>query len=43
MTSPGSLCPLPLPTAIFTDFTIDFIEGFLKSSGKDVILICCGG
>lgn len=40
MTSPGSLCPLPLPTAIFTDFTIDFIEGFLKSSGKDVILIC---
>lgn len=43
MTSPCSLCPLPVPTAIFTDFTIDFIEGFLKSSGKDVILICCGG
>jgi hypothetical protein len=32
-----------IPTAIFTYFTIDFIEGFLKSSGKDVILICCGG
>jgi len=33
----GSLQPLPIPGAIWVDVSLDFIEGLLKSKGKDTI------
>ncbi|XP_073107342.1 uncharacterized protein [Elaeis guineensis] len=37
--SPGSLQPLPHPQGIFTDITMDFIDGLPKSQGRTVIMV----
>ena len=37
--SPGMLQPLPVPKSIFSDITMDVIEGLPKSGGKDVIMV----
>ncbi|KAD6454665.1 hypothetical protein E3N88_09371 [Mikania micrantha] len=37
--SPGLLQPLPVPTHIFTDISMDFVSGLLKVKGKDTILV----
>ncbi|KAF2320182.1 hypothetical protein GH714_025093 [Hevea brasiliensis] len=37
--TPGKLRPLPTPQGIFTDITIDFIEGLPKSQGPSFIMV----
>ena len=39
MASPGLLQSLPIPKSIFSDISMDFIEGLSKYGGKDVILV----
>ncbi|KAD1183178.1 hypothetical protein E3N88_43191 [Mikania micrantha] len=36
---PGLLQPLPMPTHVFTDLSMDFISGLPKVKGKDTILV----
>jgi hypothetical protein len=38
----GSLQPLELPSAVWADIAMDFIEGFLRVDGKSVILTVVG-
>ncbi|KAD3337228.1 hypothetical protein E3N88_32748 [Mikania micrantha] len=37
--APGLLQPLPVPTHVFTDISMDFMSGLPKVKGKDTILV----
>ena len=39
MATPGLLQPLPIPKSIFSDVSMDFVEGLLKAGGKDLIMV----
>lgn len=39
MASPGLLQPLPILEKLWTDISMDFIEGLPNSNGKSVILV----
>jgi hypothetical protein len=39
MDSPGLLQPLPIPSALFIDISMNFIEGLPKLGMKDVIMV----
>lgn len=39
MDSPGLLQPLPIPSTLFIDISMNFIEGLPKLGMKDVIMV----